>query len=270
MIFPIPADRPDSMVLTVALIGSGAIGSRVEQLLDAGTAPGVKLTGVVPHGDAGTGFSFEEAMDLADVVVECAGVGAVAEFGPRIVSAGKDLLVTSIGALCEASLRQTLLDGGPGRTFLTTGALGGLDAITAASAGGTIHRITVESRKLPAALVQPWMDGEAKDGILAATRPVELLRGGPAELIRAFPKSTNVVSALALAAGNWEVVEAVLIADPAAKQTSHHVVAETSLGTFDIHVTNHASPDNPASSALVPHAVVRGLRTLANANGSFI
>ncbi|MBT2587492.1 aspartate dehydrogenase domain-containing protein [Arthrobacter sp. ISL-95] len=258
------------MVLKVALIGSGAIGSRVAELLDAGAAPGVELTGVVPHGDAGTGFSFDEALDIADVVVECAGVAAVAEFGPRIVSAGKDLLVTSIGALCDDSLRQTLLDDGPGRTLLTTGALGGLDAITAACAGGTIHSITMESRKLPAALIQSWMDGETKDRILASTQPVELLRGGPADFIKAFPKSTNVVSALALAAGTWDVVEAVLIADPAAKQTSHHVVAETSLGTFNIRVTNEASRGNPASSALVPHAVVRGLRTLANANGSFI
>ncbi len=258
------------MILKVALIGSGAIGSRVAELLDAGTAPGVELAGVVPHGDAGTGFSFEEALDIADVVVECAGIGSVAEFGPRIVSAGKDLLVTSIGALCDASLRKALLDDGPGRTLLTTGALGGLDAITAACAGGTIHRITVESRKLPAALIQPWMDGETKDRVLTATHPVELLRGGPADLIKAFPKSTNVVSALALAAGNWGVVEAVLIADPAAEQTSHHVMAETSLGTFDVRVTNEASRSNPASSALVPHAVVRGLRTLANASGSFI
>ncbi|WP_160147659.1 aspartate dehydrogenase domain-containing protein [Arthrobacter sp. TS-15] len=258
------------MVLKVALIGSGAIGSRVAELLDAGTAPGIELAGVVPHGKPRTGFSFEEAMDVADVVVECAGVAAVAEFGPRSISAGKDFLVTSIGALCEASLRKTLLDDGPGRTFLTTGALGGLDAITAASAGGTIYRITVESRKLPAALIQPWMDGETKESLLEATGPVELLRGGPAELIKAFPKSTNVVSALALAAGDWDVVEAVLIADPAAKQTTHHVLAETSLGLFDSRVTNQASRGNPASSALVPHAVVRGLRTLANANGSFI
>ncbi|WP_159707380.1 aspartate dehydrogenase domain-containing protein [Arthrobacter sp. 18067] len=258
------------MALTVALIGSGAIGSRIAELLKAGTAPGVRLAGVVPHGDAGTGFSFDDALEAADVVVECAGVAAVAEFGPRTVSAGKDLLVTSIGALCDRALRTTLLDDGPGRTFLTTGALGGLDAITAARAGGTIHRITLESRKLPAALVQPWMDGETKEGLLAATRPVELLRGGPAELIKAFPKSTNVVSALALAAGNWDVVEAVLIADPGAHQTAHHVVAETSLGTFDVRVTNEASPNNPASSALVPHAVVRGLQTLANASGSFI
>lgn len=269
-ISPIPAKRPEAVVLRVALIGSGAIGSRVAELLDAGTAPGVELTGVVPRVDADARFSFDHALERADVVVECAGVAAVAEFGPRIIFSGKDLLVTSIGALCDPSLRTTLLDGGPGRTLLTTGALGGLDAISAACAGGTIHRITVESRKLPAALIQPWMDGETKDRILAATEPVELLRGGPSELIKAFPKSTNVVSALALAAGNWEVVEAVLIADPAAMQTSHHVMARTSLGTFEMRVTNEASPGNPASSALVPHAVVRGLRTLANASGSFI
>ncbi|SEJ24568.1 aspartate dehydrogenase [Arthrobacter sp. yr096] len=258
------------MALTVALIGSGAIGSRIAELLDAGNAPGILLAGFVPHGDAGTGFSFDEALDVADVVVECAGVGAVAEFGPRVISAGRDLLVTSIGALCDGTLRKTLLDDGPGRTFLTSGALGGLDAIAAAAAGGSIHRITVESRKLPAALIQPWMDGETRKGILATTHPVELLRGGPADMIKAFPKSTNVVSALAVAAGDWDVVEAALIADPTAKQTSHHVVAETSLGTLEVRVTNQASPDNPASSALVPHAVVRGLKTLANASGTFI
>ncbi|WP_159101459.1 hypothetical protein [Paenarthrobacter aurescens] len=48
------------------------------------------------------------------------------------------------------------------------------------------------------------------------------------------------------------------------------MVAETSLCGFDIRVTNEASPGNPASSAVVPHAVVRGLRTMANASGSFI
>ncbi|UVJ40896.1 aspartate dehydrogenase domain-containing protein [Arthrobacter sp. CJ23] len=256
-------------VLKVALIGAGAIGAKVAELLGTGAAPGAELSCVVPH-EATEGFSLGEALKDADVVVECAGVPAVRQYGPAVVAAGKDFLVTSIGALCDASLRSTLLDGGSGRTFLTSGALGGLDAIAAAATGGTVHSIRIESRKLPESLIQPWMDGDTRNMLRAAAHPVELLRGGPEELISSFPKSTNIVSALALAAGNWDIVEAVLIADPAAGRTSHHVVVDTSLGGFDIRITNEPSPGNPASSALVPHAVVRGLKTLANPSGSFI
>lgn len=256
-------------VLNVALIGAGAIGARVAELLNAGAAPGARLSCVVPH-EAVEGLNFEDVLRDADVVVECAGVPAVHQYGPAVVAAGKDFLVTSIGALCDASLRSTLLDGGPGRTFLTSGALGGLDAIAAAATGGKVRSIRIESSKLPASLIQPWMDAETKDMLRTTARPVELLRGGPEALITSFPKSTNIVSALALAAGNWDVVEAVLIADPSAARTSHHVVVESSLGGFDIRITNEPSPGNPASSALVPHAVVRGLKTLANPSGSFI
>lgn len=127
------------MALNIALIGYGGIASRVAPAVR--DMDDVQLVGAIvrtpgPAADDGVAeLSLDEALAddaLADDVlaegaspeglsgrpvdlfVEAAGVPAVAEYGPHIVGAGKDLLITSVGALADPRLRRALLDDGPG------------------------------------------------------------------------------------------------------------------------------------------------------------
>lgn len=127
------------MALNIALIGYGGIASRVAPAVR--DMDDVQLVGTIvrtpgPAADDGVAeLSLDEALaddalaedvqaDSApvdgapgrrvDLFVEAAGVPAVAEYGPHIVGEGKDLLITSVGALADPRLRRALLDDGPG------------------------------------------------------------------------------------------------------------------------------------------------------------
>jgi aspartate dehydrogenase len=107
------------------------------------------------------------------------------------------------------------------------------------------------------------MDEEERARLRTLTAPAELMRGSPATIAKAFPKSANVAASVATAAGNWDIVEAVVRADPACTDTTHRIEVESDAGTHSFQIRNAPSPDNPATSALVPHAVLRGIRDIS-------
>jgi aspartate dehydrogenase len=229
----------------VAVVGTGAIGSVVIDALEKGRVLGARLTAVIGLGD-----SLECVLADADVVVECAGQGALAELGPRVIAAGRDLLAVSIGALANDALHDRLR-GGPGRLILTSGAVGGLDLLRAAAAMAPLEKVQIITTKKPAAL-----------GVPPGTHPVEVMRGPARQVATAFPRSANVAAAVALAVGSFEVVEAVVVADPAATRTSHVISASGPAGDYRFEIRNRPSPANPASSQVVPHAVLATLQDL--------
>src|SRR5699024_10415900 len=70
--------------------------------------------------------NFAELIDAHVIVVECAGVPAAKEHGPAVIASGKDLVLTSVGALADSDARRVLL-AGPGKVHVTSGAIGGFD-----------------------------------------------------------------------------------------------------------------------------------------------
>lgn len=268
-VLPAEEARP----LRVAVLGKGAIGGPVATALRAGRIPGATLAAVVDsHGAndvAGAPITFEDLADRTDLVVEAAGQRVLAETGPRVVAAGVDLLVLSIGALADDDLHARL-SAGPGRLYLSTGAIGGLDLLRAVADAGTLDKVTIETTKRPRTLVQDWMDDEQRAAVLGATARTEVLRGSPQRIATAFPKSANVAMAVATAAGNADLVEAVVFADPDCTVTTHEITVQSSTGSYWFRIRNLPSPDNPATSGLVPFAVLRALQDLAGRRETLI
>jgi aspartate dehydrogenase len=250
----------------VAVLGCGAIGGVVARELAAGAVPGAALAGVVhrepidppdlPVLDA------RAAIAAADLVVECAGHRALVETGPAVVAAGKDLLVVSVGALTDPALLPSLQRAGTGRVHLSTGAIGGLDLLRAAAGMGGLRRVRITTTKRAAALVQDWMDDGERARLVSATAPVVLRRGPAREIAAAFPRSANVAAAVALAVGDWEIVEAAVVADPAAARTSHVIEAEGTAGEHRFEIRNAPSEQTPTTSAITPYAVLRAIGDL--------
>lgn len=259
--------------LRVAVLGKGAIGGPVATALRSGRVPGATLAAVADsHGAcdvAGEPITFEELADRTDLVVEAAGQQVLAETGPRVVAAGLDLLVLSIGALADDDLHDTL-SGGPGRLYLSTGAIGGLDLIRAVSDADTLEKVTIETTKRPRALVQDWMDEAQRAEVLESVARTEILRGSPQRIATAFPRSANVAMAVAAAAGDPSLVEAAVFADPECKVTTHEITVHSSTGSYWFRIRNLPSPDNPATSGLVPYAVLRALQDLAGRRETLI
>lgn len=271
----------------VAVIGSGAIGRRVASELFHGRVPGAVLSGVMTRrpdalrdafGDdaaaiADFGADLDSALASSDLVVECAGIAAAKQYGGRVVASGTPLVLVSIGALAQTDVREAML-AGPGELRLTSGAIGGLDLLTAAArpngiAGG-VTSVRITSTKQARSLVQPWMTTDETERLSNAADAFDLFTGSVADAVEKYPSSLNVACALAAATGLWHETEVRLVADPHADRTTHRIEAHGAAGNYDFTMTNEVSPETPTSSAVVAEAVLRGIAAIARPNGTFI
>lgn len=260
--------------MRVSVIGCGAIGGVVARALAAGEVAGAELVGVV-HGDETDPVDLpvhdtESAVREADLVVECAGQRALRSLVPLVSKTGGDLLITSVGALADDELFSAVIGMPDGRVYLASGAIGGLDMLSAARRMGPLRTVRLVTTKTAGNLVQPWMDHGEAQRLRSATGPVELLRGPARTVTAAFPKSTNVAASVALAVGSWDAVEAVVVGDPHATRTSHVITAEGPAGAYRFEITNQPSEQTPTSSGVVPFAVLRAIETLAGAQAVFV
>ncbi|MGH3652306.1 aspartate dehydrogenase domain-containing protein [Glutamicibacter sp.] len=253
----------------VGVLGHGAIGSVVAAQLAAGSVDGAQLEGVILRrpkaGLEHEQLSLETALERCDLVVECAGQQALREHAVRILSSGVDLLASSMGALADPVFAAQVQGAGPGRLSCTAGAIGGLDLLGAAARMGGIDQVLVTTRKLPATLVQPWMDAQRRRELEQGNGPVEVFRGSAAAAAQDFPKSLNVAAAVALAVGDWDAVTVRLLADPVADLTEHLIEARGPAGEYSFSIKNCPSPRNPRTSGIVPWALLHSIRQAAAA-----
>lgn len=251
----------------VGVLGHGAIGSVVAAQLAAGSVEGAQLEGVILRGRhpglQHARLSLQEALERCDLVVECAGQQVVREHAVRILDSGVDLLASSMGALADPVFAAQVQAARPGRLMSTAGAIGGLDLLGAAARMGGIDQVLVTTRKLPATLVQPWMDARRRRELEQASGPVEVFRGPAAVAAGDFEKSLNVAAAVALAVGDWDAVQVRLLADPAAELTEHRIEAHGPAGEYSFSIKNYPSPRNPRTSGIVPWAVLHSIQQAA-------
>ncbi len=262
--------------MKVAVLGYGAIGARVSRALHAGDIIGVEFLGVHTRTPSRARADGIRALDRsgmianADLVVECAGVAAVHEVAPAVIAAGKNLLLTSVGAVADLRMREVLLRGGSGRTFLTSGAVGGLDILAAAALGGGIEQAALTTTKPPRAVIGPWMDAATQREILGTAEALTVFEGSVDEAIERFPASLNVAVALAAATDLWEQTTVKFVADPSAVLTRHEITASGAAGSYRFEIQNRPDPNNPATSGVVADAVLQGIRTLVGVSGAIL
>ncbi|MCX4658058.1 DUF108 domain-containing protein [Streptomyces uncialis] len=259
--------------LTVALLGHGAIGSVIADALREGHVPGARLVAVVDPATAPAPglpvVPLATALARAELVVECAGQTALRDTGPSVVAAGRHLLALSTGALADDVLHRRLL-AGPGRLSLCAGAVGGLDLLTAAGALAPFDTVTIRTSKSPGSLARPWMTEAETSRLRTTAEPYEVLRAPAREVTRAFPATSNVAASVALAVGDWDLVEAVVVADPGATLSRHEIEATGPAGRYRFEIANLPSPANPRTSGIVPYAALRAIRALAGNPGGVV
>ncbi len=247
----------------VGVVGYGAVGSVIAEGLDGGMGE-LSLAGVYaasPVPDRHRVDSFGELLDRSDLVVEAASQEAVHAYGPTAVGAGRDLVVVSVGALVDPSLLAAL-GSGDGRLLVTTGAIGGIDQLRAASLLGGLERVSLTTRKPPRALVRPWMDADLVGRMVDGDDPTIVFDGTARDAVERFPASINVAATLSLSTIGFERVRVRLVADPSASSVEHHIEAVGPAGTYEFRFHNVASATNPKTSAVTPYAVLRGLADL--------
>ena len=230
---------------SVAVAGLGAIGAGVVQALDRGIE-GLALAAVSAQNiekhrawlDAlktrPEVLPIERLAEAADIVVECAPGRLVRSIVAPVVARGKTAIVLSVGALLDNEDLIDLAKDNGGQIVVPTGALIGLDAVTAA-AEGTIHSVRMVTRKPLQGLAGAPHLIENNLSIEGLTEPLRIFEGTAREAAKGFPANLNVAVALSLAGIGPDRTRVEIWADPTVTRNTHRIEVEFgSRPVFDV------------------------------------
>lgn len=270
-------------MLQVTLIGYGAIGrsilARTNGVAGAGAAGmggGLHVSHVVVRsnrvaevqGQLPAGVQALDAVPAGcRLALECAGHEALRTHVFQALQAGVECAVLSVGALSEAGLAEQLENAakqGKTQVHLLAGAIGGIDAISAAKLAG-LAQLTYTGRKPPGAWSSPDAAQAARQNAAIAMaegkQATVILESSAREAARLYPKNANVAATVALAGLGLDATVVRLLADPAVTENVHEIFAQGAFGEMRLEMRGKPLADNPKTSALT---VLSALRFLYN------
>src|SRR5947208_2851644 len=258
--------------MRIAIAGLGTIGRTLARRLADGV-PGLTLACVAARDEEKArgwldeeGISvpivpFEEFPARADLAVECAPAAALEQICRPMLSAGKQVMVLSCGALLPRPELLELAKQRGGRIVVPTGGLLGLDAV-AAAAEGIIHSVKMTTRKPPNGLAgAPHLvnNGISVEGLNEA----KLVFSGTArDAAAGFPANVNVVAALAMAGIGPDRTMIEIWADPSKTRNCHVIEVDADSASFTLSIENVPS-ENPKTGKIVALSIIATLRKLA-------
>ena len=258
------------MPTRVAIAGLGAIGrvlaKRVPEI------PGLELACVAAR-DMAKARAWLDAQAMscpivplselprhADLAVECAPADVLEAICRPMLEAGKRVMVLSAGALLPRPELVALARERGGQILVPTGALLGLDAVSAA-AEGTIHSVRMTTRKPPEGLAgAPHLvrNGISVEGLDA---PKRVFSGTAREAAAGFPANVNVAAALSLAGIGPDRALIEIWADPGVTRNCHSIEVDADSARFTLSIENVPS-ENPKTGRITALSVLAALRKL--------
>ena len=255
--------------MRVAVVGLGAIGTKVAEALDRGieglTLAAVSAQNPDKHRAWLSGLTSKPAVlpiealaGAADIVIECAPSKLLRSIVAPFVRSGKTAVVLSVGALLDHEDLIELAKQNGGQIVVPTGALIGLDAVTAAAVG-KIHSVRMVTRKPINGLAGAPYIVENNIDIAGITEPLKIFEGTAREAAKGFPANLNVSVALSLAGIGPDQTRLEIWADPTVTRNVHRIEVESDSARFSMAIENIPS-ENPRTGRITALSVIAYLR----------
>ena len=257
--------------LKVGVAGLGAVGLGVARRLAAGI-PGLVLAAVAVRdrdkarrslpgvGERIPIVAAEALADSCDVVVECLPPQLFRSVALSVIERGKIFMPLSVGQLLQNWDLVECAKASGARILAPTGALLGLDAVRAA-AEGTIHSVTMITRKPPSGLEGAPYLIERGISLKDLKEPTKIFDGSARDGARGFPANVNVAAALSLAGIGPDKTRLEIWADPALTRNTHRIEVDADTARFSMAIEGIPS-ENPRTGRIVPLSVIAALRGL--------
>ena len=196
----------------------------------------------------------DSLLEDTEIIIEAASQDAVKRYGMRILGAGKNLIVMSVGALSDEIFLKRMKEMARERSvriYIPSGAIIGVDGLKAAGLG-SIDEIIITTIKPPKSL-----------GVVVNERCV-VYEGYVKEGIKRFPQNVNVAATLGLATENLDKTKLRIIADPDIDRNIHEIHISGNFGEFNIKSVNLPSPNNPKTSYIAALSAVALLKRISD------
>jgi aspartate dehydrogenase len=247
--------------MNLGIIGCGAIGTDVAQaaenmkdigrvyLYDINKKASEKLNRILTKSEIKT---VDEFLKDVDVVFEGASQDAVKEYAVQILTAGKDLIIMSVGVLFDDTFRKNLEKiaiENKCKIYIPSGAVCGIDGILSAHVGG-LNEVTLVTTKSPASFDMHLDERKV------------LFKGNAREAVKKFPQNINVAASLSLAGKGFDATTVEIVADPVVNRISHKILAHGKFGRLRVELENMPNPNNPGSSYMASLSAIATLRRI--------
>ncbi len=196
----------------------------------------------------------KDFLDDVDVVFEAASQEAVREYAEIALSAGKDLILMSVGSLFDDKFRGKLEDIAKKKhckIYVPSGAICGIDGVLSASID-KIDEVTLVTTKSPKSLGKDF------------DRRTVVFRGSARDAVKKFPQNINVAASLSLAGVGFDKTRVEIVADPVATRNSHKILAHGGFGRLRAEIENMPNPNNPKSSYMASLSAIATLKRIIN------
>jgi aspartate dehydrogenase len=200
----------------------------------------------------------EALSGVADMVIECAPSQLLRSIVAPFVESGKIAVVLSAGALLDNEDLIELAKRNGGQIVVPTGALIGLDAVTAAAVGD-IQSVRMVTRKPINGLAGAPYIVENNIDIAGITEPLRIFEGTAREAAKGFPANLNVAVALSLAGIGPDQTRLEIWADPTVTRNVHRIEVESDSARFSMAIENIPS-ENPRTGRITALSVIAYLR----------
>jgi len=263
----------EGRVMRVGIVGVGTIGQALAKAIDRGEVA-VQLTAlhsrnlVKAQAFARTLDRVPEVVDLAgvlarcDLVIEAATQAVLTTMAPDILSAGKDLMVLSVGALLDHPEWPALAAHYGCRLYVPSGAIVGLDGLKGACVG-RVDTVTITTRKPPQGLAgAPYVEAHGID-VYACTTETVIFEGSAREACQGFPANVNVAAALSLAGIGPDRTRIRILVAPGSTRNMHDVEVEGEFGRLTTHIENIPT-ENPRTGKLSYLSAIGMLRQIVS------
>jgi len=263
--------QSQNKTLRVAIAGLGAVGLKLAQELDKGI-DGLSLEAVSARNKSAAAgrlsglkkqvpiVDIADLEPLADLVIECAPASLLHAIATPFLSKGKTVIILSAGALLSNMDLLDMAKAHGGQIVVPTGALIGLDAVTAA-AQGDIKSVKMVTRKPVAGLLGAPFLSENNIRIEDIREPIRIFSGTPREAAVGFPANLNVAVALGLAGIGVDKTTLEIWADPTLDRNTHSVEVVSDSASFSMIIANIPS-ENPKTGRITALSVLAYLRKI--------
>ena len=250
---------------SIGLIGFGAIGKDIYHKISKNFIDGYKIIGIfskdINESKIKQNLKCHSLTELLkkkpNLIIESASVEALKEYAEIILKKGIDFLCLSVCGFADKAFFNRIYNLKiKNKIYIPSGAIAGLDAISASALSNELQSVQLIQRKPPLALL-------SKEEARILKKEKILSNTTARKACLSFPRNSNIAGTLAICGIGFDKTKVIVIADPKVKKNIAQIKASGKFGGLKIILENNLS-NNSKTSKLTAMSVLQSLEKRKN------